>query len=56
MSKKKLNKTQKEYLSFFENDKYNGWENIAKALIEKGSCIVAGDKPIWQGGIGNFIK
>lgn len=54
----KLTKNQKEYIleAFFENDYYAGWKGIATTLIEKGSCIVAGDKCIWSGFIGNFIK
>ena len=55
--KNDLTKHQKEFLlSFFENDKYVGWRNIATKLLENGSCIVAGNENIWYGGIGNFIK
>ena len=54
---KKLTEHQINFLlKFFENKEYSGWKNIATKLIETGSCIVAGDKCIWNGGIGNFIK
>lgn len=47
-------------LEFFKNSadmrRFPGWESIAKKLISTGRCIVAGDKSIWNGGIGNFIK
>jgi hypothetical protein len=47
-------------LKFFERDintdRYPGWKGIAENLINHGGCIVPGDKCIWQGGIGNFIK
>lgn len=48
----------KEFLleTFFKNEFYAGWRNIAEELIEKGECIVAGKDCIWKGGIGNFIK
>lgn len=53
----KLTENQESFLlSFFKNDEYVGWKNIAKQLLRKGSCIVAGEKNIWVGGIGNFIK
>ncbi len=53
----KLTEYQKSFLlSFFENEKYVGWKNIASALLETGKCIVAGNYRIWKGGIGNFIK
>jgi hypothetical protein len=41
---------------FFKNEKYPGWKNIATALINTGSCVVAGTGCLWKGGIGNFIK
>jgi hypothetical protein len=49
---------QKEFIlkHFFINEKYPGWKSIATALLEKGNCIVAGEKCIWIGGIGNFVK
>ena len=55
---KTLTICQKQFLLdyFFKNEKYAGWRNIATALLETGTCIVAGDRSIWHGGIGNFIK
>lgn len=41
---------------FFKNERFAGWENIADVLLDKGTCIVAGDGNIWVGGIDNFIK
>lgn len=54
---KKLSENQKEFLlnNFFKNDITN-WRNIAIKLLENGFCIVAGNRNIWIGGIGNFIK
>ncbi len=46
---------KKLLLTFFENEKYPGWKNIAEKLIETGKCIVAGDECIWKGAIGHFI-
>lgn len=43
-------------LTFFKDERFPGWKNIATNLIEKGEAIVAGDNCIWHGGIGNFIK
>ena len=52
----KLTDNQKNFLlSFFENEAYAGWKNIATILIESGKCIVAGDTCIWRGGMGNYI-
>lgn len=53
----KLTENQKEFLLnyFFKNEQFAGWRNIATTLLEDGSCIVAGESCIWQGGIGNFI-
>lgn len=31
-------------------------ERIARKLIIEGKCIVAGNKRLWAGGVGNFIK
>lgn len=42
-------------LPLFENPKYLGWKNIAIKLLKQEECIVAGDNPIWIGGVGNFI-
>lgn len=55
---KVLTEIQKVFLLeyFFKNERYAGWKNIASKLLENGSCIVAGDKCIWMGGVGNFIK
>ena len=55
---KPLTNYQKEFFleCFFKNEKYSGWKEIATKLLETGQCIVAGDKCIWYGGIGNFIK
>ena len=53
-----LSKSQKQFLleTFFKNEKYPGWGNIAESLLTKGECIVAGDRCIWLGGVGNFIE
>lgn len=58
MEKIKLSDYQKEVIlnNFFKNEEYPGWKNIATTLIDNGKCIVAGEKCIWFGGIGNFIK
>lgn len=55
---KKLTTNQIEFLlkHFFQNPRYADWRNIAINLLNTGECIVAGDKCIWLGGIGNFIK
>lgn len=55
---KELTENQKTFLlnNFFKNEQYAGWKNIATTLIEKGKCVVAGDRCIWLGGIGNFIN
>lgn len=47
---------KKFLLTFFENNFYAGWRNIATTLIKDGECVVAGNSCIWVGGIGNFIK
>ncbi len=54
----KLTAYQKEFFRecFFKNEAFNGWKNIATELLENGKCTVAGNKCIWTGGIGNFIK
>lgn len=56
--KRILTENQKEYLLkfFFNNEEFAGWKNIATSLLETGECVVAGDRCIWVGGIGNFIK
>ena len=55
---KTLTENQKNFLLeyFFKTENYAGWKNIATMLLDTGSCIVAGKKCIWHGGIGNFIK
>lgn len=51
-----LNETQiKTLLKLFPMN-CNGAESIARKLLTKGKCIVAGTEPIWRGGVGNFIK
>ncbi len=54
---KQLTEYQKKFIlnTFFLTEKYAGWKGVAEKLLEKGSCTVAGDKCIWNGGIGNFI-
>ena len=53
----KLNEQQRSFIiDFFIDDKLPGWKQIAEALIDNGECIVAGDKCVYNGGIGNFIK
>ena len=58
MEKTELTEFQKSFLLdyFFNNERYVGWRNIATTLLEKGKCVVAGDRYIWMGGVGNFIK
>ena len=52
-----LTENQKKFLlTFFKDETYPGWDNIANALLDTGGCIVAGKECIWKGGIGNFIK
>lgn len=53
-----LTESQKKFIlsTFFESDKYPGSRSIGEALITNGKVIVAGDKCIWIGGIGNFIQ
>uniref|UniRef100_UPI002029434B hypothetical protein n=1 Tax=Caballeronia sp. ATUFL_F2_KS42 TaxID=2921765 RepID=UPI002029434B len=55
----KLTENQKNFIldTFFKmNTSAVGWRGIAEKLIDSGNCIVAGDIPIWMGGIGNYIK
>lgn len=56
----KLTETQINFLvvTFFKApDKFLGAPLIAKTLLEKGECIVAGTtERIWNGGVGNFIS
>lgn len=53
-----LTEYQKNFIlnKFFKDEQYAGWKNIATKLLETGSCVVPGNKCIWHGGIGNFIK
>ncbi len=53
-----LTQNQKDFLLniFFVHEHYSGWKGIAEKLLDKGKCVVAGDRCIWSGGIGNFIK
>lgn len=55
---RKLTDNQKEFLVeyFFKHEGYAGWREIAITLLEQGTCIVAGNKRIRSGGIGNFIN
>jgi hypothetical protein len=55
---KKLTPHQMDFIvdNFFESKQHAGSREIAIRLIDQGKCIVAGDKCIWQGGVGNFIK
>lgn len=57
---RQLTENQKMFmLTFFNvhptNQHCPGWESIACNLLDHGTCIVAGSKCIWEGGIGNFI-
>lgn len=54
----KITTIQKEFLlkSFFKNEKYAGWRNVAEKLIDTGKCITSGTECIWNGGIGNYIS
>lgn len=54
-----MNDFQKNWLleTFFKNEQFAGWKNIAEKLIDTGSCVTTNQgKKIWVGGIGNFIK
>ena len=53
-----LTEEQTEYIleNYFKNDNFAGWKSIGKELIESGKCVVAGEKCIWVGGVGNFIE
>lgn len=54
---RKLTQAQKDFLleHFFKNEKFAGWRGIAEKLLDTGKCIVAGDRCIWIGGVGNYI-
>ena len=53
-----LTESQKKFIlsTFFESDRYPGSRSIGDKLLTNGKVIVAGDKCIWIGGIGNFIQ
>lgn len=53
-----LTKIQRDVLKFyfFKDENFPNWESIANKLLESGRAIVAGNKNIWVGGIGNFIS
>lgn len=53
----KLNAAQKNFILnfFFPNVEFPGWKTVGEKLLDTGKCIVAGEKCIWLGGIGNFI-
>lgn len=54
-----MDKAQKDWLldTFFKNDNFPGWKNIATELIETGNCLTSKQgENIWIGGIGNFIE
>lgn len=54
-----MNKIQINWLldTFFKNEKFPGWRNIAEKLITEGSCVTTSQgRKIWIGGIGNFIQ
>ena len=55
---KTLTENQMNFIleNFFKKEEVPGWKNIATKLLNTGSCIVAGDKCVWIGGIGNFIE
>lgn len=40
---------------FFYPSRFPAALPIARELLTKGSCIVAGNGIIWQGGVGNYI-
>ena len=42
--------------NFFKLEDLPGSVSIARNLLKNGKCIVAGDKNIRVGGVGNFIK
>lgn len=53
-----LTDKQKTFIldNFFRpNNKDYGCSNIAKALLEDGNCIIAGNSSPWIDEIGNFI-
>lgn len=57
MKNKNLSEFQKEFLltNFFQNSDFPNWKSIGYKLLTTGSCIIAGTKRPWSGGVGNFI-
>ena len=55
---RKLTNNQREFIlsAFFALDLVPHWRKIAEVLLDEGSCIVAGESRIWNGGVGNFIQ
>lgn len=55
---KNLTEFQKEFLltNFFKNSEFENWKSIGYKLLTTGSCIIAGTKRPWSGGVGNFIN
>lgn len=58
---RKLNENQIIFIlkNFFNIDDISGdsrHTQVARRLLEKGSCIVPGENQLWRGGIGNFIQ
>ncbi len=53
----KLDKIQRDFLleTFFKDENFARWKDIAEELIDKGECVVAGEDSPWMGGIGTFI-
>ncbi len=56
----KLSEHQIDFIldMFFKSyeTQYNGAMNIGRGLLTTGTATVAGNEPIFKGGIGNFIK
>lgn len=54
---KNLTEFQKEFLltNFFKNSEFENWKSIGYKLLTNGTCIIAGTKRPWSGGVGNFI-
>lgn len=43
-------------VNFFKKEEGIAWRIIACNLLEYGRAIYAGEKCVWDGGIGNFIR
>jgi hypothetical protein len=56
----KLSEHQIDFIldMFFKSyeTQYNGAMNIGRGLLTTGTATVAGNEPIFKGGIGNFIE